>query len=170
MKRYNSKRPAAISFAALIYGAVMMGIISFGCGDSAVNDSTQNPVLSSSGKAVSESYKDSTLIKLDLAIRFKSTNISSSCFMEGSNGNSFRHIVQFEKDLKPGDELDLHELQQSGIFALYVNSNGRFTISNPDGMSVSTKSLLFEKCEFIDLKIKNTESNSIHVAGFVAGE
>jgi len=53
---------------------------------------------------------------------------------------------------------------------LYISSEGSFTLSNSDGMSFSTKTVLMEKCSFIDLKARNNEQSPIKVSGFVAGE
>lgn len=113
---------------------------------------------------------DSTHIKLDVNVSFKSQSISESKFLESNIGNTFNHIVSVNHDLGPGEVLDLQELQPTGIFSLYLSANGTFSLSNSDGMSFSSKTLLIEKCSFIDLKLKNEGYKVMHVSGFVAGE
>ncbi len=90
--------------------------------------------------------------------------------MESNIGNTFNHIVSISQDLKPGDELDLEQLQPTGIFGLYLSASETFLIWNSDGMSFNSKTLLMEKCSFKDLKLRNESSAVMHLKGFAAGE
>ena len=155
----------------VLFILVLLNVAFTGCGDSNVTGSQQTESgNTAAGKNTKLPLKDSTIIKLDLNISFKSDFITESKLLESNNGNKFNNIVSFSKDLNPGGELDLQELQQSGIFGLYISSEGSFTLSNSDGLSFSSKKVLMEKCSFIDLKVRNNEQSSIKVSGFVAGE
>ena len=155
----------------VIFIMVILNAAYTGCGDSNITGSQQTESgITAAGKNTKPPLKDSTVIKLDMSISFKSEFINESKLLESNNGNRFNNIISFSRDLNPGGELDLQELQQSGIFGLYISSEGLFTLSNSDGLSFSTKTVLMEKCSFIDLKVRNNEQSSIKVSGFVAGE
>jgi len=160
----------AISIFVLFVMA-LLNVAYIGCGDSNITGYQQTESgNTAAGNNTRPTLKDSTIIKLDLNITFKSERINELKLLESNNGNKFNNIVSFSKDLNPGGELDLQELQQSGIFGLYISSEGSFTLSNSDGLSFSTKTVLMEKCSFIDLKVRNNEQGPIKVSGFVAGE
>lgn len=159
------------SLRNVVKAVVLMLLISFtGCGDSnvaGIHDSQST--LSASGDRLG-GKADSTSITLDLNLRFKSGSISDSKVLESNLGYKFYSIATLDRDLKPHEQLDLQQIQPKGIFALYLSATGTFDLSNSDGMKFSSKSLLMEKCAFIDLKLKNNESVSIHVKGILAGE
>ena len=164
----NLPQKAAALVLLIIFS--LIALIS-GCGDSNLTGiQGSGSGSSASGENIKPGFKDSTIIKLDMSISFKSETISDSKLLESNIGNKFNHIVSFKRDLKPGEELDLQDLQPTGIFGLYISSDGSFTLSNSDGMSFSTKSLLMEKCSFIDLKVRNEGQRTINVTGFAAGE
>ena len=172
MKKLNETGIPKIAITVFVLSIIVLMNVTFsGCGDSNItgNERTAsgNP---EAGKNIKQPVKDSTFIKLDMNILFKSECISESKLLESNNGNKFNNIVSFSKELNPGGELDLQELQQSGIFGLYISSEGSFTLSNSDGLSFSSKTVLMEKCSFIDLKVRNNEQSPIKVSGFVAGE
>lgn len=172
MKKLNKIEILKKEISILILFIVAALNVAFtGCGDSNISGSQQTESgNTAAGNNTKPPLKDSTIIKLDLNISFKSEFISESKLLESNNGNKFNNIVSFSKVLNPRGELDLQELQQSGIFGLYISSEGSFTLSNSDGLSFSTKTVLMEKCSFIDLKIRNNEQSPIKVIGFVAGE
>jgi hypothetical protein len=164
----------AISVLSLIV-MLSFSLLSAGCGDSNITDfnnsgSANTSAGKNTGVNTKDWYNDSTRIQLDMSIKFKAESIVDSKFLESNLGNNFNHIVSFSIDLKPGAELDLQELQEAGIFGLYLSSNGLFTLSNSDGMAFSSKTVLMEKCSFIDLKVTNQELKTIKVTGLVAGE
>ena len=103
-------------------------------------------------------------------LSYKKNTISVSRLLESNIGYRFPKIVSIDRKLKPGEEIDLQELQPNGIFSLYLSGTGSFSLSNSDGMNLGTKTILLEKCSFIDLKLVNTEQTEIQVSGFVAGE
>jgi hypothetical protein len=112
----------------------------------------------------------SSTMKLELGISSKRVNLSESRLLESNLGYQFNSIVPVKLDLSPGAALQLEELQPNGIFALYLASDGDFTLSNSDGMNLTLKSVLMEKCSFIDLKVVNNTSDELTVTGFLAGE
>lgn len=124
----------------------------------------------SSNEILPDKKTDSTTIRLNLNLKFKSSEIIINKLLESNIGTQFPHIAGINTKLAPGEELNLQELQPYGIFGVFINATGLFTISNTDGMSLTTKTLLLEKCAFIDLKLRNTEPKPIIVKGFVAGE
>jgi hypothetical protein len=111
-----------------------------------------------------------SILKLDLGLTSKAVNVNESRLMESNIGHNFNSIVPVKFDIGPGQALDLNEFQQNGIFALYLAGNGDFTLSNTDGMNLMVKSVMMERCSFIDLKIINNNSSKITVSGFLAGE
>lgn len=164
----NHKKAISVFVLSII---VSLNIIFTGCGDSDITGYQNSAsVNTAAGESNFQPFKDSTIIRLDINIKFKSESITNAKLLESNNGNKFNNIVSFSRELNPGGELDLQELQQSGIFGLYISSEGSFTLSNSDGMSFSTKTVLMEKCSFIDLKVRNNEQSPIKVSGFVAGE
>ncbi len=166
----KSRPQKAISVIVL---CLMLSASAFltGCGDSQIADTPVSPVNSgiSAGNIDVKDY-DSTTIHLDISIKFKSESISDSRILESNIGNVFNQITSFSKELKPGEVFDLEDLPTYGIFGLYISSTGIFTLYNSDGMSFSSKSVLMEKCSFIDLKLRNDDQKVIKVTGLVAGE
>lgn len=157
--------------AIIIYSLVATLTLINGCSDSnpsSVQSMQEN--VSAGVKIDRAKIYDSTLIKFEVNFSFKSQVISDSRMMESNLGNRFNHIVSVSQYLEPGEELDLQELQPTGIFALYLSANETFSLRNSDGMSFSSKTILMEKCSFIDLKLKNEGFKAIQVNGFVAGE
>lgn len=141
-----------------------------GCSDDGIN----SPHLLSAGKngsvkTTDATLTDSTRIKLDINFEFKSKPMKDTKFLESNEGYRFNRIIEIDTALKPEQLLDLQELQPYGIFSLYLSATGKFLLSNSD-FSFTSRSLMMEKCELIDLKLKNCEQNPIHVTGFVAGE
>ncbi len=143
-----------------------------GCGDSNLTGISNTDYNSNTSSGVSSSniQPDSTSIVLSMSLRFKNLAIKESKLMESNNGNRFNRITSIEQDVKPGEELDLQEIQPYGIFSLYLSGTGTFALTNSDGMNFTSKTILLEKCSFIDLKLINTEQKSIHVSGYLAGE
>lgn len=167
-RKNNQSQKAATLVLLIIFSLISLFS---GCGNTNLTGIQDNGSGSSaSGENIKPGFKDSTIIKLDMSLSFKSETISDSKLLESNIGNKFNHIVSFKRELKPGGELDLQDLQPAGIFGLYISSDGSFTLSNSDGMSFSTKSLLMEKCSFIDLKVSNHGQKTINVTGFAAGE
>lgn len=159
-----------------IASLVLLALLSFpvftaGCGDSILTgyQNSRSGITAAGENKPLKDY-DSTSIQLDLDIRFKSEKISDSRLLESNTGNNFNQIVSFSRDLKPGEVFDLQDLETYGIFGLYINSTGIFTLFNSDGMAFRSKTVLMEKCSFIDLKLKNEEQKIIKVTGLVAGE
>lgn len=170
--KQSSKKNLPPKAAALVL-LIIFSLISLisGCGDSDLTGiQDYGSGSSASGENIKPGFRDSTVIKLDMNISFKSETISDSKLLESNIGNKFNHIVSFNRELKPGGELDLQEIQPAGIFGLYISSEGTFTLSNSDGMQFSSKSVLMEKCSFIDLKVRNEGQKTVKVTGFVAGE
>ncbi len=171
MRKANLRKEIKFILPVIILSALLSSFIMNGCGDSNIagvqNKSTG---IRSAGENIPEKRYDSTTIKLDMDISFKSELISDSKILESNNGYHFGNITKIDRDLKTNEILDLQALQSSGIFGLYIGSTGSFTLSNADGMSFTSKSVLLEKCEFIDLKLKNTSGKPAHIKGFVAGE
>lgn len=166
--RTNPKQAASI-IALLIL--LSFPVIISGCGDSNVTGfQNSGSGISAAGENKPVKDYDSTNIQLDLNLRFKSEKISDSRLLESNTGNNFNQIVSFSRDLNPGEILDLQDLGTYGIFGLYVKSTGIFTLYNSDGMAFRSKTVLMEKCSFIDLKLKNEEQKIIKVTGLVAGE
>lgn len=166
-QRVKNRRIAAVIMSAVIFSSTVFS----GCGDSNLTG------VQSAGKTntVSESKPleknfDTTSITMNLVLRYKTISLQDSKYLESNNGNQFNSIVSVDIELKPGEEINLDELQPNGIFSLYLSGSGSFTLSNSDGMSFSSKSVFMEKCSFIDLKLKNIELKAIKVSGFVAGE
>ena len=139
-----------------------------GCDNSVTQKSEE--VTSAAGKNSSSESVDANSIKLSLNLSFRKQSISEEKMLESNLGNYFRNIVSIDKKLEPSEELNLQDLQPNGIFGLYINSSDLFELSNSDGLLFSSKSLLMEKCSFIDLKVKNPTSKTIHLTGLVAGE
>jgi len=161
------KQFKVMALAALIASAYTLS----GCGDTNVTGTQESktPVTASGEKSVSHKENTSNIF-MNISLKFKSETLEDSKFLESNNGTSFNNIVSIKKEVKPGEEIDLQELQPNGIFGIYLQSNGTFSISNSDGMNFSSKTILIEKCSFIDLKLRNTNSKSIFVSGLLAGE
>ena len=173
MNNLNLKKQLRQSAAALSFLLILFINAAFtGCGDSNVTDIQQNKEsdITAAGNKTKSVYYDSTSIKFDLNLRFKSQIIQDSKVLESNTGNNFNHIASISQELKPGEILDLQEIQNSGIFALYLSSDGLFTLYNLDGMSFTSKTIFLERCSFIDLKLRNEEQKPIKVTGLVAGE
>ncbi len=142
-----------------------------GCGDHSITgagssgNDLKNSSADNSGNELSSSF-----IKLDLGISSKRVSVNDSRLIESNSGNSFNSIVPVTLTLEPGMSEELQNIQQSGIFALYLTADGDFTMTNSDGLSVTLKSVLMEKCSFIDLKVTNNFHRKITITGFLAGE
>jgi hypothetical protein len=141
------------------------------CGDqnpTGAGSSIREPELSATDNAGKN--LSSSSMKLELGISSKRVNLSESRLLESNLGYQFNSIVPVELDLSPGAALQLEELQPNGIFALYLASDGDFTLSDSDGLNLTLKTVLMEKCSFIDLKVNNNTIDKITVTGFLAGE
>lgn len=155
----------------MIFSGLLTSFAIISCSDSNVaGTENKESKISSSGERLGARKPDSTIINLDLTLQYKSESITDSKILESNIGNRFNHIVSIDIQLEPDQELDLQELQPYGIFGLYLSSTGSFTLHNSDGMGFTSKTVLMEKCSFIDLKLKNQEQTSIRVRGFIAGE
>ncbi len=171
MKHYFLRNAAKQKLMAIAISVLLLSFSAAGCGDSnvaGIND--QEHKITSSGEALTPEKQVSSGIKLSLNLMYKSKSINESRMLESNNGPEFNHIVSVDSEIKPYEEIDLQELQPYGIFALYLCGTEEFSLTNSDGMSLRSKSILLEKCSFIDLKLKNNGANTIHVTGFVAGE
>ncbi|MBK8981730.1 MAG: hypothetical protein IPM38_05255 [Ignavibacteria bacterium] len=138
-----------------------------GC-DNSVTNETESKIVSA-GQKESVTNRASTIM-LEMSLHFGKVTMSNNRTLESNNGNNFNNIVKFDTLLKPNQILDLQEMQPYGIFALYLNSEKDIEISNSDGMNIRCKTILLEKCSFIDLKLKNVTGSKIKVSGIVAGE
>lgn len=169
LNNLNFRKITARSTAAAFVVAAIFTVIPImaGCSDNVISGSGNH---STDADHQITSRKDSTRIQLDLNLNFKSGSISTSKFLESNQGNRFNNIIKIDRDIKPGETLDLENLQPTGIFGLYLSSDGTFSMENSSGLSFRSKTVLMEKCEFIDLKIINNEQYIIKVTGFVAGE
>lgn len=169
-KKMNNNIVKNTSKAAVML-AILFSFALTGCGDSNVAGVHDNESkITASGEKLNSAKPDSTSIRLDLSLKFKSGSITDSKNLESNIGNRFNHIASIDIEIKPNEELDLQEIQPRGIFGLYLSGTGSFTLTNSDGMSFTSKTILMEKCAFIDLKLRNQEQTSIHISGFVAGE
>ncbi len=145
---------------------IMLTLVS-GC-DNSVTYETESKIESAGQK---ESVMNRTgTIMLEMNLHFGKVTLSNKCTLESNNGNNFNNIVKFDTLIKPNEIIDLQEMQPYGIFALYINSEKDVEISNSDGMNIRCKTILLEKCSFIDLKLKNVSGKIIKVSGIVAGE
>lgn len=172
MKFIHQTTLRKLAFRALLI-AVLQAAAFFatGCSDKSNPAGTGSGVNESVyGKGDAGSVNDSTKIKLGLSVSYKSESFSDSKLMESNNGQNFNHIETVNLELKPQQEIDLQDIQQAGIFALYLNSNGNFSLRNRDGLQMKAKTVLLDKCEFIDLTLRNEDAKTITVKGFVAGE
>lgn len=171
MKNKKNKGHFSSVLSALLILIIISITMTTGCSDSNVAGiQSAGNKITSSDETPQVKGVDSTLIRLNMNLSFKSSKIVDNKFLESNLGNHFNHIAEVQVKLTPGEELDLQDLQPYGIFGLYLSASGMFTITNSDALSLTTKTLLLEKCAFIDLKIKNTDSKPIEVSGFVAGE
>jgi|GEM_PF-1994124 len=170
LKKSNFKNISKIAMMILIVTAFAFNFTLTGCNDSNVAGLNQNSSTNSAGGESTKPVRDTTSIYLDMSIQFKSENISESKMLESNIGNQFNHIVRVDRELKPNEVLNLEELQPSGIFGLYLSATGTFTLTNSSGLSINSKTIFLEKCQFIDMLLKNQEAKSIHVTGFIAGE
>ncbi|MEO8446044.1 MAG: hypothetical protein ABI528_01040 [bacterium] len=170
MKKTNFKNTSKIAMMILTVIALAFNFTLTGCNDSNVAGLIQSSSTNSAGGESTKPVRDTTSIYLDMSIQFKSENITESKMLESNTGNQFNHIVRVDRELKPNEILNLEELQPTGIFGLYLSATGTFTLTNSNGLSLNSKSILLEKCQFIDMLLKNQEAKSIHVTGFVAGE
>lgn len=146
-------------------------VMAAGCGESGAPSgysAAQMPDKKEADKGSNMSASSSVKYLLTLASdRF---TIEESRLLESHNGNQFNNASAVKFTLEPGESFDLQDLQPYGIFALYLTSDGEFTLSNSSGMSFTSKTVLMEKCSFIDLKIENPYQKEILVKGFLAGE
>lgn len=139
-----------------------------GC-ENSVSEKSES-INSSAGKIESESGSDINSIKINLDLSFGKHSIGMNKMLESNMGTHFNNITKIDTRIAAGDELDLQEIQPYGIFGLYISSDNMFELTNSDGLILSSKSLLLEKCSFIDLKVRNPTASEIHLTGFVAGE
>lgn len=171
MEIQRTKSRVAASLSKVILILIMTFSILAGCSDSNLTGVHQNNSNNTSaGQKPAYKKFDTTIIQLDMNLRFKSEVLTESKMLESNNNNHFNNIVPISLTLKPNEVLDLQELQPNGIFGLYLSSTGTFVLSNYDGMSLNSKTILLEKCAFIDLKLRNIEAKEISIQGFVAGE
>lgn len=170
--KFTKKTGKVTSLLLLIFTLTITQFIS-GCGDSdiaGINSSSTNTISGAGQQSPSEIQPEANNILLSMTLSFRKNIISSSKLLESNSGYRFQNIVSVERNLKPGEEIDLQELQPYGIFSLYLSGTGSFALTNSDGMNLGTKTILLEKCSFIDLKLVNTEQKEIQVSGYVAGE
>ena len=142
-----------------------------GCGDHSISGAGSSDGESGTGKL--DKTKDdfsSSSIKLDLGIASKRVSVNDSRLLESNIGTSFNSIVPVTLILEPGMSEELQNIQPNGIFALYLSADGDFTLTNSDGLNFTVKSILMEKCSFIDLKITNNFHRKMEISGFLAGE
>lgn len=171
MKHYLLRSRAKIATAIIGFSMLISSFAVTGCGDSNVTGvRNQESVNTSAGENKSSDKMTISGIRLDMNLKFGSKTITESRLLQSNMGEQFNHIVSIDTDVKPNEEIDLQELQPYGIFSLYFCATDEFTLSNSDGMSFTSKTLLMEKCSFIDLKLKNVSQKTIQVKGFVAGE
>ncbi|MBX7043348.1 MAG: hypothetical protein K1X85_10650 [Ignavibacteria bacterium] len=135
-----------------------------GSGYSAAGESERTEI-SGDGNSITQS-----VLKLDLGISSKAVSVSESRLIESNTGNQFNSIVPVSLSLEPGETADLQQLQPHGIFALYLHADADFTLKTIDGLDLTVKSIMLERCSFIDLKIFNSSQQSIKVSGIIAGE
>ncbi|HAY33303.1 MAG TPA: hypothetical protein DCY06_04140 [Bacteroidetes bacterium] len=145
---------------------ILLTLVS-GC-DNTVTNETESKTVSAGQKESVINRTGTILLEMDL--HFGKVTLSNNKTLESNNGNNFNNIVKFDTLIKQNDIIDLQELQPFGIFALYINSENDIELSNSDGMNIRCKTILLEKCSFIDLKIKNVSGKTIKVSGIVAGE
>ncbi|MBK9331528.1 MAG: hypothetical protein IPM96_03745 [Ignavibacteria bacterium] len=145
---------------------ILLTLVS-GC-DNSVTNETERKIVSA-GQKESVTKRASTIM-LEMNLHFGKVTMSNNRTLESNNGNNFNNIVKFDTLLNSNEILDLQEMQPYGIFALYLNSENDIEISNSDGMNIRCKTILLEKCSFIDLKLKNVSGIKIKVSGIVAGE
>ncbi len=149
---------------------IMALMISTGCGENnpaGLGTSTRD--VESADKIESRT-SDRSAIRLDLGITSVAARMSESRLMYSNNGNSFNNIVPVKLYVGPGESVALNEIQSNGIFALYLNAESDFTLTNSDGLNLSVKSIMLERCSFIDLTAINHGQNEIVISGFLAGE
>lgn len=155
---------------ALIIVTLLISLQS--CGNNSVTDNNES-ILSSAGTKASKDNVDnqnSHSIKLSLNLSFMKQSFDQNKMLESNVGNYFGNVTKIDEKIEPNQELDLQQIQPTGIFGLYISSDDVFELKNSDGMSLSSKTVLLEKCSFIDLKIKNPTSGTIHITGMIAGE
>lgn len=171
MKHYLLRSKSKIASAVIGFSILFSSLAINGCGDSNVSGvQDKEATIKSAGENKSLDKLTISGIKLDMNLKFGRKNIVESRMLQSNNGEQFNHIISIDAEIKPNEEIDLQELQPYGIFGLYICATDEFTLSNSDGMSFTSKTLLMEKCSFIDLKLKNVSQKSIQVKGFVAGE
>ncbi len=168
-KQSNKLRGLSSGFTSVII--IILMFIFTSCSDqnlTGAGSSSGEPELS----VTENSGKDlgSSTMKLELRISSMRVNLSESRLLESNLGNQFNSITPVKIVLSPGASMQLEELQPNGIFALYLASDGDFTLTNSDGMNLTLKSVLMEKCSFLDLKVVNNTSDKLTVTGFLAGE
>lgn len=171
MKHLNLKEQGRkLAFLILTVMIISQSVFT-GCSDSNLTGPQSSGMNNSSPETGAiQKDTDSTKISLNMSLKYKSVNLKDSKYLESNNGNSFNNIVSISRELKPYEAVNLDEIQPYGIFGIYISSNGLFNLSNSDGMTFSAKTVLLEKCSFIDLKIQNLESGPINITGYVAGE
>lgn len=141
-----------------------------GC-DNSVSQKTESESLgSSAGLNHKENGSDINSIKIGMEISFGKNSLSMNKLLESNIGTHFNKVTKIDAKIAPGKELDLQEIQPNGIFGLFLNSSDIFILKNLDGMMFNSKSLLLEKCSFIDLIVINPTAAEISITGFVAGE
>ena len=146
----------------------LTAIIIQGC-ENSVSEKSES-LNRSAGRNESESGSDINSVKISLDLSFGKHSMGMNKMLESNLGTHFNNITKVDAKLASGEELDLQEIQPFGIFGLYLSSDDMFELTNSDGLILSSKSLLLEKCSFIDLKVKNPTASEIHLTGFVAGE
>lgn len=170
--KFTKAKNKVTQLLLVIITLVISQIFISGCGDSDITGvgSGNSNTLSGAGQNPSEIQPGEYNILLSMNLIYKKNSISVSRLLESNIGYRFPNIVTIDMKLKPGEEIDLQQLQPYGIFSLYLSGTGSFSLTNSDGMNLGTKTILLEKCSFIDLKLVNTEQREIQVSGFVAGE
>jgi hypothetical protein len=164
-EREALKKKLAMLAALSVLAAVGCGNYNpAGSGNSAAGES-ERIENSGDGNQISQS-----VLKLDLGISSKAVSVSESRLIESNTGNNFNNIVPVSLSLEPGETADLQERQPYGIFAVYLQADADFTLKTIDGLDLTVKSIMLERCSFIDLKIINSSQQSIKVSGIVAGE
>jgi len=148
--------------------SILIIFIAAGCENSVID--THEEKISTAGMKSNDDSYSANSVKINLNLTFGKQSLDMNKSLESNIGTHFNNIAKIDAVIEPGEELLLHEIQPYGIFVLYLTSDNVFELSNSDGMSFSSKSVLMEKCSFIDLKVKNPTQKDIHITGMLAGE
>ena len=163
LKQELKKKMSMVAALSMLFAVGCGNYNPAGSGNNAAGD------IGVSGNTEAGKLKQS-LLRLDLGITSAKASVSESRFIESNNGNIFNSIAEVNLSIEPGEYADLQELQPYGIFAVYLAGDACFTLKTSDGLDLTVKSIMLEKCSFIDLKIFNSSQHAIKVSGIIAGE